>query len=111
MERIIIDIERPLNEFEGRLPYYPEGYQAHLQDILSYVWYAIQHPGMTGSALMNLACRLKEDNHPFAQAITTLGLLLQAHMKQLGMYQPEFGLNRYHYLRLHGDYAMIIHRV
>lgn len=107
----IIDVRAALREFDRRVDdSAPLWYRTpqQLERMMRDVWYCILHPAMSGSALTDYGCRLRDEGHPFAGAVFSYGVLLQDTLEDLKMYHPQFGLNQYHYERRHGKTAILV---
>lgn len=109
MEQIIIDATAAFREFDRRIDETAPAFaRADLHSMIEHVWYCLLHPDLTGSALMDYGCRLKDQHHPFAGAVFSFGMLLQDALREFQMYHPEFPLRNYHFTRRHGFTAILV---
>lgn len=112
----ILSIRQPLEEFFRRTGitqqeiWASSRYIQYLDRTLEHVWYACLHREMTLSALMNVACRYQDVQHPFACGVMSFGQLFQRELEQFGFYDQSVFLNTYHYNGRHGKWAIIIKR-
>lgn len=59
---------------------------------------------------MNLACRLKDRDHPYAPATMGFGHRVHQELEQFSLYDTDVYLPTYHYIGMHGRWAIRIKR-
>jgi hypothetical protein len=112
----ILSIRQPLEELYRRTWLEPQevwsdpDYRYMLARMVEHAWYACLHRDMATSALMNLACRFRDQDHPMAAGIMSFGQLLQRELELFGFYDANVYLNTYHLVGLHGQHAIRIKR-
>jgi hypothetical protein len=112
----ILSIRDPLDELYRRTWLKPEevwsdpDHRHMLRRVVENAWYACLHRDMATSALMNLACRFRDQDHPMAAGIMSFGQLLQRELELFGFYDANVYLNTYHLVGLHGQHAIRIKR-
>jgi hypothetical protein len=105
----ILGIARPLEEFWRRVGVeHEDGYTLHR--MIEHAWYGCIYPNVAFSGLMNLACRLKDREHPYAAGVMSFGWALQRELAEYGFYEQNVYLPTYHFVRRHGREAIIIKR-
>ena len=112
----ILSIRAPLEELYRRIwiteqeVWGSTHYRQMLWRTVEHAWYACLHREMATSALMNLACRYQDIQHPFANGVMSFGQLLQRELEKFDFYGSGAHLNTFHYCGLHGRWAIRIKR-
>jgi hypothetical protein len=109
----ILSIRTPLEEFFRRQRLDPRIDQIDwytIDRMIEHTWYALIYPNTTFSGLMNLACRLKDREHPYAMSVLNFGHWVKNELEQFDLFADDVYVSTYHYAGMHGRWAIRIKR-